>query len=230
MSAPEPRLVHPRKRVYLVEALKFVNFHTLNLISPMAVTSNININTRSRIDVNKWIRYYSLYLFDMNVTEDILYILSNYSGGYKLMRARLHGYTGPVGFEKKQTHANDNTLRVTLSRLKERGLVKNEDRIWSITKDGLAYLKSLRAKKRRKEYPQHRAGESNMIISFDVPEKLSGRRDWLRNELVHLGFHMIQKSVWFGRAPLPKEFIQELHRFNLLTYIKFFKATEWDIV
>jgi DNA-binding transcriptional regulator PaaX len=165
----------------------------------------------------------------MALTDDIIFILSNYPGGYKLMRARLHGYTGPIyfGHPQRKTEVSDETFYVTMSRLKKNGVVRNDKRIWSVTKKGLDYLKSLRSKECK---TRKRSETNNVIISFDIPEKIKSRRNWLRRELVAHGFSMIQKSVWFGRAPLPKEFIEKLNTFKLLGYLKFFRAREWEIV
>jgi DNA-binding transcriptional regulator PaaX len=72
--------------------------------------------------------------------------------------------------------------------------------------------------------------DKNLIIIFDIPEKERQKRDWLRGELVALGFVSLQKSVWFGPAPIPKKFIEYLAKMNIISYLKFFKATETDLV
>ena len=69
-----------------------------------------------------------------------------------------------------------------------------------------------------------------MVIVFDIPELRRKQRNWLRAELVALDFIPLQKSVWLGPAPLPKEFIKYLSETNLLQYLKFFKAAEEDII
>jgi len=40
----------------------------------------------------------------------------------------------------------------------------------------------------------------------------------------------IQKSVWLGPIPLPKDFIENLSELDILQYLKFFKVKEKDIV
>ena len=70
--------------------------------------------------------------------------------------------------------------------------------------------------------------KTTMVI-FDIPEKKRKYRDWLRHELVGFGFELVQKSVWFGPT-LPKEFIIYLQKEKILQYIKFFKATEDDLI
>ena len=69
-----------------------------------------------------------------------------------------------------------------------------------------------------------------MIVAFDIPERFKKERHWLRGELRGLGFEMLQKSVWFGSAPLPIGFVETLGTLRLLEFIKFFDAKEADIV
>lgn len=132
---------------------------------------------------------------------------------------------------KEIKRVKDQTLRITLSRLKKRGLVENKNRIWKITKKGEDYLKNkLAAKIPRFGHLKAKNVKNNMIIIFDIPEIRRKQRDWLRGELIMLGFIQLQKSAWFGPAPLPEEFIKYLNDTNLLQYLKFFKAVKEEIV
>lgn len=167
----------------------------------------------------------------MGSADELLTIISSYSGGYRLMRAKIHGYhSGMQSFSSHYKKASDGAVRVTLSRLKQKGFVKNKRGIWEITKNGRAYLS-------RKLYflPHHSQKISekrakNIIISFDIPEKYKHKRNWLRTELMCLGFEMLQKSVWFGPAPLPDEFGESLRELDILPHLKFFEAKETDII
>jgi len=169
----------------------------------------------------------------MGLGNDLLTILSSYSGGYRLMRQRINGYYGASRGKlgKNVKELKDDTLRKTLSRLKARGLVENSDRIWKITQKGKDY------EARRIDYPSrrifhkiHSRQERNMIVAFDIPEEKRRARDWLRFELRLLDFKPLQKSVWIGPAPLPSEFVKSLSDLNLIRFVKFFRATEVDIV
>lgn len=167
----------------------------------------------------------------MSLIDDLLIILTDYSGGYRLMRKRLMGMECPRSEKVDYQKLKDQTLRSTLSRLKKRGLIENKTGIWDITNNGKKFLKNkliskiphfghLKSKNKKKE----------MVIVFDIPEIRRRQRNWLRMELAALGFVLLQKSVWFGPAPLPKEFIEYLNEANLLPYLKFFKAVQEDIV
>ncbi len=166
----------------------------------------------------------------MALSDDILTILLSYSAGYRRMRESLSG--APPYRRQKARPTKGHTLYLTLARLKKRGLVTKEGILWKITAKGRSYLRE----KSKFALPPHCAKtisarpQRNMIIAFDIPEKYRRRRDWLRAELSLLGFSILQKSVWFGPARLPKDFISALNMLHLLTYVKFFEAKEKDIV
>ena len=155
------------------------------------------------------------------------------------MRARMRGYTGPPEFlfrEKRRDRGRkDSTFRITLHRLKKQGLIERDDLWWHITEKGKVYLQKKLARLLPPHSTQDEAMTSvskskNMIIIFDIPEKLRKKRDWLREELTCLGFTMMQKSVWFGPSPLPKSFAKHTQDMNIIQFLKFFRANETDVV
>jgi DNA-binding transcriptional regulator PaaX len=75
----------------------------------------------------------------------------------------------------------------------------------------------------------NREKPKRLIVIFDIPEKKKKYREWLRLELVGFGFTLIQKSVWLGPS-LPKEFVEYLEEVSILKYIRFFNASEADII
>lgn len=162
--------------------------------------------------------------------RDLLVVLGSYHEGYRLMRRRMRGDLRDFGQLPKSIHdASDSTLRATLSRLKRKGYVANEQRgLWKITKRGLNYLR--RSRIGRLAHEHHPVGEKRMIIAFDIPEKQKWKREWLRAELVAMRFSLLQRSVWFGPAPLPRKFVDALVELKLLPHVKFFDAREADIV
>lgn len=169
----------------------------------------------------------------MSLVDDLLIVLTSYHGGYKLIRRRLMAPTLPQRSSGRRINIKDHTVRITLSRLRKRGLVENNNRIWSITAAGREYLKNRLQQKipNHSEYPtSFKKRTKNMVIAFDIPEVYRKKRDWLRIELVNLGFAPLQKSVWFGPAPLPEEFVQLLGRLELIKFMKFFEATEKDLI
>ena len=167
----------------------------------------------------------------MSLTEDLLTILGSYHQGYSLMRRRMRGYQDH-SFSRSVKEASGPTLRVVLSRLKKQGLVKNERGIWNITDKGKEYLKKklFFRKHKKRVNASNKSKSRRLIVAFDIPEYKRRERDWLRIELKNLGFEMLQKSVWFGPAPLPKDFVITVKEFGILEFLKFFKAEEQEVV
>ena len=186
---------------------------------------NMN-NERSHL-VNICFIVYHCY---MSLPINILEILMYYNGGYRVVRERM----------KERCAVSDDALRVTLSRMKKAGLIANESHIWNMTSKGRLYLSTMQRKQKltpepKPKLPLHTARQNKskpktMIVVFDIPETQKRSRRWLRVELSNLGFTMLQKSVWFGPAPLPRECIQSLHHMKMLRYIRFFRAIESDII
>jgi len=161
----------------------------------------------------------------MSIIKETLKIMSKYPGGYQTIYEMIYQESPMARKDNK-----GQVLRNTLSKMKKRGLLSNKNGLWEITKEGEDLLKErtheivkFPKKKNQKNI------KKTMIVVFDIPEKKRIYRDWLRSELIDFGYELIQKSVWFGPA-LPKEFIKYLDEKKLLQYIKFFKATNSDII
>ncbi|MEK7212125.1 MAG: hypothetical protein AAB686_00415 [Patescibacteria group bacterium] len=113
----------------------------------------------------------------MSLTDDLLVILTDYSGGYRLMRSRISGYPSRDGDGPSLQKASDNTIRVTLSRLKKKGLIENNGRLWRITKRGLDYVSSkIHISAPRNSSTLNRRVPKNMIVAFDIPEIYKKKR------------------------------------------------------
>ena len=118
--------------------------------------------------------------------------------------------------------------------LKRDGMIKEihtkkEKRIY-VTAKGKKYREML-LKRRDNELPnprRYKTGKKEriIIVSFDIPEKEKYKRAWLRQALKEIGFRMIQKSVWFGRAEIPFEMLRDLHHLHLLEFIEIFSVTQ----
>ncbi|MFH0755359.1 MAG: CRISPR-associated endonuclease Cas2 [bacterium] len=66
----------------------------------------------------------------------------------------------------------------------------------------------------------------NLIIIYDIPEEKRKERDWFRRHLKKFNYIMIQKSVWVGPSPLPKDFFDYVKSIGLLNKLKTFKLAE----
>lgn len=65
-----------------------------------------------------------------------------------------------------------------------------------------------------------------VMVMFDIPEEMRHVREWLRRQLILWGFVMIQKSVWFGKGSLTKDFKNHLEILGIKKCVKIFSATQ----
>jgi len=71
--------------------------------------------------------------------------------------------------------------------------------------------------------------QKNLIVMYDIPESNKKERDWFRRHLVKFGYEMVQKSVWVGPSPLPKDFLDYLKEIKIGDNFKTFKlARSYD--
>jgi len=100
------------------------------------------------------------------------------------------------------------SARMAVHRLKKKNLIYAERRgsklIFELTEEGEREVEKIQSNL-KKAKPKSWDGKWRIII-FDVPEKLRGKRDLLRRELVGFGFRQLQESVWAYPYPLPQEF------------------------
>jgi len=143
------------------------------------------------------------------------------------------GYSWPDNFsdERPRKKFKAEVMRTTLYRLKKRGFAEHNNHVWKLTAQGKEYLgaKLARLLPSRRGKPL-KGKKKNLIVAFDIPEIMRRKRDWLREELAWYGFEQLQKSVWFGPGLLPEEFIKDCQRLDIFQYLRFFQATEKEII
>ncbi len=116
------------------------------------------------------------------------------------------------------------TLANRCSILKNSGYIKEINGTYFITYKGEEYL----SRKEKMVFKKFEANKTNkdpkdLLLLYDVPEDKKAHRDWLRRELINFNYIMIQRSVWVGPSPLPKEFTEYLKSIGLKDSIKTFK-------
>jgi len=120
-----------------------------------------------------------------------------------------------------------------LYKLKKDGFISEQPKVGkkmlSLTIKGMRKLAKIEMAS-RKYYPmlnyEIEKKPEVTIVAFDVPERDRGKRQWLRAALRSLEFDMIQKSIWFGKAKLPENFIEDLASMDLLDYIEIFEVSK----
>jgi DNA-binding transcriptional regulator PaaX len=66
----------------------------------------------------------------------------------------------------------------------------------------------------------------NLIVMYDIPHEKKKEREWFRRQLKKFNYVMIQKSVWVGPSPLPKDFIAYVKSIGLIGQLKTFKLAK----
>lgn len=121
-------------------------------------------------------------------------------------------------FYKYQTLAN------RFSCLKSKGFIKEINGVLCITDKGENFLKKEEKKILKKFITDKKETDpKDLLLLYDIPQKETTLRNWFRRELVSFHFIMVQKSVWVGPSPLPKEFLDYVKSLGLKNKIKTFK-------
>jgi CRISPR-associated endonuclease Cas2 len=66
----------------------------------------------------------------------------------------------------------------------------------------------------------------NLIVMYDIPHLQKKERDWFRRHLIKFNYIMIQKSVWVGPSPLPKDFLDYLKEIKIENNLQTFKLAK----
>lgn len=120
-------------------------------------------------------------------------------------------------------------FRNMLSRLRRDGLVEHSGYcLWNITKRGSAEADLL---KKHDAYTQFKASNRkkrpDTIITFDIPELQRKKRDYLRLEFSAMGYEQIQKSVWMGHSPIPREFLDYVRALRIARCLQIFTVKDY---
>jgi phenylacetic acid degradation operon negative regulatory protein len=121
---------------------------------------------------------------------------------------------------------DESAVRSSVSRLKRRGLLRQERRDravgYALSEQGRQILA---AGDRRIFTPtRSRLEEGWVLVSFSVPETERSRRHALRTELAALGFGTVAPGVWIGPARLADDTTQQLERLGVAAYADVFSA------
>lgn len=155
----------------------------------------------------------------MSLVLEILQELGNTTLRYKGGRVNLFGIP-------KFKNYSQNSMSGTLSYLEKKGFVEHADEGLLITLRGQEYVKKKTASLKQFFHAFDKEAPKNLIVMFDIPETKKAEREWLRWHLKKFNYAMIQKSVWVGPSPLPKEFIDYLQEIKIKDGFKTFKLAK----
>ncbi|MEI7513313.1 MAG: hypothetical protein WCJ74_01690 [bacterium] len=121
---------------------------------------------------------------------------------------------------------NKKSHKDTLYRLRREGYLTNDTDGWRITEKGRKKYKEKADPLQSFDSPFSNQSKRNLLLSFDIPEPRKTEREWLRMHLKKFNYKMIQRSLWFGPSPLPKDFVDYLKNIKLEKCIKTFKLSK----
>lgn len=107
--------------------------------------------------------------------------------------------------------------------LKYKGVTVNALGLPIFSSDDCNIKKSGQAGEPGRKYYQYRCFEFNykvgsprdLVVMYDFPKDKIKERNWFRRHLQKFGYLMIQKSVWVGPSPLPKDFLNYVKSIKL---------------
>jgi len=125
-----------------------------------------------------------------------------------------------VSFEKQ-------TIRTNFYRLKKQGLIAQDpkQKIWYLTDKGREIVDYIENRYLLLQKPWDR---KLRIVIFDIPEKKKRWREWLREELLLLQYHQLQKSVYVGKVPLPESLYKEIKKSPIGRRVFVFTLLDFD--
>jgi len=155
----------------------------------------------------------------MGLVYEILKELSNTTLSYKGMKVNLFGLPKFKNYPR-------NTFSGSLAYMHKKGLLEACDDKVSVTRKGKEYIKRKQESLKQFDYEFKDNSPKNLLVMFDIPEPKKAEREWLRWHLKKFHYSMIQKSVWVGPSPLPKEFLKYLQSIGIQDGFKTFKLAK----
>lgn len=152
----------------------------------------------------------------MSMRDEILEILNTPKYNYKGVPVNAF-FLPTFGNYKKES------VRNNFYYLAKDGYLEKFNNHFIISKNGKNYLEKNTKHQLRNFEPEKNNGPKNLLLLYDIPEEKKNERDWFRRTLIKFGFIMIQRSVWVGPSPLPKEFLDYVKSIKLKDNIKTFK-------
>ncbi len=155
----------------------------------------------------------------MTLIYNILEAINNTSLTYKGVKVNILGIP-------KFKHKSPQSMRSMMSYIKKKNLIAQNKRGWHLTTAGKNYMKKKEDSLWQFECNFTKEAPKNLIVMFDIPETKKAEREWFRWHLKKFNYEMIQKSVWVGPSPLPKEFMNYVEKIKLKSTIKTFKLAK----
>jgi len=156
---------------------------------------------------------------NLSIGDKILKLLLEPRFRYRGMPVSMFGL--PTVFPYKKQSVNN-----AIYQLNKNGYICKDNNFVSLLSKGRKYVEKKQARFLIFDSPHQKESPKNLLVMFDIPEVRKVEREWFRFHLRRFGYEMIQKSVWVGPSPLPKDFLDYLKYIKLLECIKTFKLAK----
>lgn len=111
---------------------------------------------------------------------------------------------------RERTKASRDSYYQSIHRLAKKGYLEKRLDGYKLLPKAVSYPKNLH--QLIYEKPK---GSKKVLVIFDIIEPKKRTREWLRFQLKWWNFKMIQRSVWLGDGPLPKDFKKRLKNLGI---------------
>ncbi|OIO30028.1 CRISPR-associated endonuclease Cas2 [Candidatus Nomurabacteria bacterium CG_4_10_14_0_2_um_filter_30_12] len=155
----------------------------------------------------------------LSIESKILKFLFEPKYKYKGMSVSILGL--PAIFPYKKQSINN-----ALYRLNKSGYISKKNSIILLSQNGRKYVENKKVRLVTFDSPFQKAAPKNLLVMFDIPETKKAEREWFRYHLKEFNYEMIQRSVWVGPSPLPKDFLDYINEIKLKECIKTFKLAK----
>ncbi|MCX6752692.1 MAG: CRISPR-associated endonuclease Cas2 [Candidatus Nomurabacteria bacterium] len=155
----------------------------------------------------------------MSIILDILEELNHSNLRYKGMHVNL------LGIPKLSSYKYE-SLKSGISKLKKKQYITKNNSGWIMTPKGKKYFERKYNSLTQFDSPFSKNNSKNLLVMFDIPEVKKAEREWFRWHLKKFNYIMIQKSVWRGPSPLPKEFLDYVKKIGLRKNLKMLKISK----
>ena len=118
------------------------------------------------------------------------------------------------------------SINNALYRLNKNGYVSKQNNYILLSPNGRKYIKNKKSRFLIFVSPYKKESPKNLLVMFDIPEVKKAEREWFRFHLKKFNYEMIQRSVWVGPSPLPKDFLDYIKSIKLKECIKTFKLAK----
>jgi|SRR3989338_4622401 len=145
----------------------------------------------------------------MSIGSEIIKLLFEPRFRYKGVPVSFFGIPAFSSYKKSSLYS-------AVSRLKKENYICADGEYLRLLPKSKEYLKRRQDRLKVFSFEFKKDAPRNLLVMFDIPEEKKAEREWFRFHLKRFNFVMIQRSVWVGPSPLPKEFSDYVKKIGLI--------------